>query len=495
MAYRSCLLVIIDCLRADVLQPYGGELEFFTGKVWTKAFAPSGWTLPSHASIFVGRSPLETGIITHQDKLADSTETLAEAFRTAGFATFACVNNSNLLEQFAFNRGFDRYSVHLNDRSDLDYDRVFSAFRDSLERTRGKPYFGFLHTNIVHDYFIDTPWSMKGVQVTSQNRKHPFSHVNPEHHAELRRRYFNCVVEAVSRIKDQILRVISRDETLTVVTSDHGEGLWPPRFHHGGRLHNDLLHVPLIALNQSGTVAEPFGLVNLKSWILAEMQIRKSEVIQSRPIVAYDGSYLYLPDGARLSYKETNSLNLTALINWPIKTISASTPGYQRLEVYNLDRDFAEADDLVGDSRMTGSDAQYQRTPSFVGAISDRGASPEVGVVVSEPHGSIDMLDQSYDGQSPINVQGWALLPGSIVDAVAGIGRNWTALEYPVDRPDVGHAFPNVAAARLSGFFGTLRLREFSYQEGSNRLTVLFRYLDAKGSLQNWSAETTIQIV
>ncbi len=486
--------MVIDCLRADILRPYGGEVDFFTGKTWMKAFAPSGWTLPSHASIFTGVSPLETGIITHHDKLGDKTETLAEAFRDAGFFTFACVNNNNLLEQFGFNRGFEHYSVHRNSRLDLDYDRVFLAFCEALARASDRPFFAFLHTNIVHDYFFDTPWSMKGIQVTTRNRKHPFSHVNPEQHDELRQRYYNCVIEAVAGIKRRILPALPLDETLIVVTSDHGEGLWAPRFHHGGRLHNDLLHVPLVVLNETGTVAEPFGLVNLKSWILARMQIRSSEAVESRPIVAYDGAYLYLPDGARLSYKDYKSLNLTALINWPIKTITASAPDYVHLEAYNLDRDFGEAHNLLGNARLSGGDSQCQRTP-LVGSVTAVAALSERMVTVSEARGNIDAPDEPCYGLAPINVRGWALLPGKVIDAIARIGRTWTSLKYPVDRPDVAKAFPEIAGASLSGFSGSLQLPEFSYREGGNCLSVLFRYLDNNGSLQTWEIERTIEIV
>ncbi len=494
MGYRSCILIVIDCLRADILRPYGGEIEFFTGKVWTKAFAASGWTLPSHASIFTGVSPLETGIVTHHDRLVDRAETLAEVFRTGGFFTFASVNSSNLLEQFAFNRGFEHYSVHLNGLSDLDYDRPFVSFRDAVSRARGRPYFGFLHTNIVHDYFLDTPWSTRGVKVTAQNRKQPFSQVNPEEHQELRERYYNCVREAVSRIKERILSVIRLDETLTIVTSDHGEGIWPPRFHHGGRLHNDLLHVPLVVMNETGTVDEPFSLVNLKSWILAAMQVRSAQLVHSRPIVAHDGAYLYLPDGARWSYKEKEWLNLTALISWPAKTITASAPGYSQVEAYNLERDFGEAHDLMGDIARLNAVAQYNRKP-VVDRASSLGSASAPAPLVSEATGSIDVLEGPHNWREPINVRGWVLLPGRVIDAVAGIGVTWTSLEYPVDRPDVGVAFPGIAAARLSGFSGSLRVPEFSYRNGSNCLSVVFRYLDAHGSLQSWSIERTIQIV
>lgn len=244
-------------------------------------------------------------------------------------------------------------------------------------------------------------------------------------------------------------------------------------------------------MNETGAVDQPFSLVDLKSWILAAMQVRSCEVGEARPIIAYDGAYLYLPDGARWSYKEKKSLKLGALINWPLKTITTSAPGYSQLEAYDLDRDFGESQDLVDST--ASSFAQYTRQPVLnqpKKVVHANAAAP----VAWEPRGFIDTPEGRQNGRVPINVSGWALLPGRVIDAIAGIAGSWSSLEYPLDRPDVGLVFPDIAAARLSGFSGSILLPEFNYREGTNSLSVVFRYLDASGVLQSWSMERTIQI-
>ncbi len=113
MSHRNCLLIIIDTLRADVLAPYGGDIPFFAGRTWQRAFAPSGWTLPSHAAIFTGLAPFDCGLVHHDTVLRPDCETMAEAFRAAGFFTFASLNNENLEEKFGLARGFDRSTYSL----------------------------------------------------------------------------------------------------------------------------------------------------------------------------------------------------------------------------------------------------------------------------------------------------------------------------------------------------------------------------------------------
>ena len=69
----SILLVVIDTLRADAASAYGsaeGTTPAFdalaaTGQLYTRAYAPSPWTVPSHASLFTGSSIDAHGVGLH----------------------------------------------------------------------------------------------------------------------------------------------------------------------------------------------------------------------------------------------------------------------------------------------------------------------------------------------------------------------------------------------------------------------------------------------
>jgi len=66
----SIVLVVIDTLRADAVSAYGaveGTTPSFDalaseGLLYRRAFAPSPWTLPSHASLLTGFGPDRHGV-------------------------------------------------------------------------------------------------------------------------------------------------------------------------------------------------------------------------------------------------------------------------------------------------------------------------------------------------------------------------------------------------------------------------------------------------
>lgn len=113
----NVLVIILDTVRAASLSLYGypypttPALESLGagGVVFDRAIAPAPWTLPSHASMFTGRSPGELAT-SWTVPLDDSTPVLSAAFRAAGYRTFAIAAN---LDYTAWDsglaRGFQRY--------------------------------------------------------------------------------------------------------------------------------------------------------------------------------------------------------------------------------------------------------------------------------------------------------------------------------------------------------------------------------------------------
>jgi arylsulfatase A-like enzyme len=113
----SVLLLILDTVRAAELSLYGysrpttPELEHWAerGTVFDRAFAPSSWTLPSHASIFTGRPEFALEA-TWWDRLGSDWPTLAEVLRSRGYATAAFVANTDYVGwDSGLTRGFEHY--------------------------------------------------------------------------------------------------------------------------------------------------------------------------------------------------------------------------------------------------------------------------------------------------------------------------------------------------------------------------------------------------
>ena len=125
------VLVVIDTLRADRLAIHGGKNsplptvdEIAREGVWfSRAFAQSGWTLPSFVSLWtglyphqhrVGRNPFDKDRF---GSLPNSTTTLAESLQRKGYSTGAVINNTFLAPAFGLSQGFDHYDYQGADNS------------------------------------------------------------------------------------------------------------------------------------------------------------------------------------------------------------------------------------------------------------------------------------------------------------------------------------------------------------------------------------------
>ena len=115
------MLISIDTLRADRLGTYGYErftspvLDGFAreGVVFEDASSPAPWTLPAHASMLTGLTPLSHGLVSAHRGLSTEVETLADWFKAAGWKTSAIVNTLFLRrEKYGVTRGFEDYLAH-----------------------------------------------------------------------------------------------------------------------------------------------------------------------------------------------------------------------------------------------------------------------------------------------------------------------------------------------------------------------------------------------
>ncbi len=107
-------VIILDTLRADMVDqrdllaslPTIRRL-FSESYVFTRAYAPSHWTLPSHASVFTGLAPSETMAYPPSMKLRGDVPTIAEIFSKEGYFTACITCNPYLSDIFGMTRGFE----------------------------------------------------------------------------------------------------------------------------------------------------------------------------------------------------------------------------------------------------------------------------------------------------------------------------------------------------------------------------------------------------
>ena len=243
----SVILVSLDTLRADLVGVYGRasartpalDQLAASGMMYERAYAPSTWTVPSHASLFYGAYLPETpgvlrasGVVLTGAELPD--RPIAEILGAAGYQTAAFTGGGFLAASpWDFSRGFDSYYAYAEptvgdapcDERRFDGPEVFRRAIRWLERNHGNPFFLFVHTYDVHDRcpFLEPDAAGPGAELM-----YPTAVLARADRQKLLDHY-ERLIEAVDRRLAGLLAALDalglRDDTLVIVTSDHGEGL------------------------------------------------------------------------------------------------------------------------------------------------------------------------------------------------------------------------------------------------------------------------------
>jgi arylsulfatase A-like enzyme/Flp pilus assembly protein TadD len=294
---RSVLLVSIDTLRADALGCYGaagartGTLDRMAteGARFRTVIAPAPVTLPSHAAMLTGLSPWRLGIF-HNGiyRLAPRFESLAERLSAEGFETAAFIGGYPLSADSGLDQGFAHYDdsmpfddvakYHNPERSAEEVTDAFLAWLDGRpDRTR--PFFAFVHYYDVHaPYAPPAAYAGAGTNDAEQ---------------------LGAYGGEVAYVDDQIQRLVdllqaegTLDDTLVIVTADHGEGL----MEHGEPTHSIFLYdeavrVPLImryppALPGGLEVDEVVGLADVAPTVLQALGLPADRPLDGRSLWA-----------------------------------------------------------------------------------------------------------------------------------------------------------------------------------------------------------------
>jgi arylsulfatase A-like enzyme len=293
---RNLILVSIDTLRADKLGAYGYErasspaLDTLAreGVLVETAVSPSPWTLPAHVSMLTGLYPSRHGVNSVVLGLPEEVATLAERLSQQGFRTAGIVNSRYLDRRYGLQRGFDEYAYVREAVDRVEPSEVADRALAWLDADRAERFFLFLHFYDVHsDYRSLEPYEREFLRsyngwidgTTRQLllfRRGPFPLQAPD-----RRSLEDRYVAGVRQMDDGLARLLDRleerglhENTLLVVSSDHGEEL----LEHGGVLHSrtqfdEVLRVPLV-LRGPGVpagvrVAGPASLVDLVPTVLS----------------------------------------------------------------------------------------------------------------------------------------------------------------------------------------------------------------------------------
>ncbi len=323
----NVLLLVLDTVRAQSMSTYGYTRQTTpritglaqTGVRFEHAISTASWTTPSHQSMMTGRFPHE--LIAHwKDAMDDTHPTLAEVLGARGYVSGGFVAN---VEYAGYECGLARGFLHFEDypvslaelalSSSLaqavvnnqtlrnltgehqilgrkladDVNRDFLGWLSKQDH--GRPFFALLNYFDAHEIYLPPhPWDdefgseaerdVSGTWHFKRRAKIPHKKVVTPVQIQTELDAYEGSIAyldyELGRLFDELERRGILDDTIVVVTSDHGEQFGEHgKFEHGNSLYRQLVEVPLVIrfparVPAGATVTEPVSLRDLPATLL-----------------------------------------------------------------------------------------------------------------------------------------------------------------------------------------------------------------------------------
>lgn len=372
---QSVVLISVDTLRADHLGCYGyrkirtPHIDALAqgGTLFSQVDSPVPLTLPAHTSLLSSTYPFVHRVEENGQQVPDSTVTLAKVLKARGYRTAAFIGGYVMDARFGLNQGFDVYDSPFHLRPDPGEEppevkrpgeQVLGAASQWILAESGHPFFVFIHLYDAHQ---------------------PYSHGSYDSEIAY-------VDEAIARFQQSLAAQKILQNTLIVLTADHGESLGEHGEQtHGYFIYESTLWVPLIFRWPAGApryparVDEPASLVDVAPALLDFLGIPAPPQFQGHSLLRLlrphppDGEPVYGESMYARDHLGCSPLRSIRLGRY--KYIEAPKP-----ELYDLATDPRETQNLYERHRTRALDLRTRLLPLYRGERrpAQTPASPEV---------------------------------------------------------------------------------------------------------------------
>lgn len=346
----NVVLISLDTCRADHLSCYGRfkqrtpniDAVAAGGVLFANVISHVPLTLPSHSSMLTGTLPPYHGV--HDNisyRLGDSSVTLAEVLKDHGYQTAAVIGAFILDARFGLSQGFDFYDDGIGDELTLmgghperrgeEVSRIAGAWLDEHAK---RPFFMFLHYYDPHDPY--RPPSLFARLFADDPYAGEIAYVD----------------HAVGQVIDRLKQLGVYDNTLLIITGDHGESLGEHgELKHGYFVYHSTTKVPLIIKppgpSRSRRVKRKVALVDVMPTVLSLLDLPTPEGLDGLDLSPHftgspaTGDERYIYSEAMLATKYGCS-SLLAVETEEWKYIQTTKP-----ELYHLTVDPQETNNLL----------------------------------------------------------------------------------------------------------------------------------------------------
>ena len=342
---RNVVLIVWDAVRAASL-----SLHVFTrdttpnlirwarkGVRYSMALAPASWTYPSHTSFFTGYWPFQLSSQSNYS-LDAPVPTLAEHLTSRGYQTAGFAANTKIITyETRLDRGFSHFEdypltprallsrtvagswileniLYRDDFYESKWISVQSrnatavnrSFLDWLAgRRKDRPFFAYLNYFDAHEPYMP-PEGYAGRFGIAPRLPRDFrsllDYASPGWSTVYEREIVmarDCYDDCISFLDDQLGRLLDQlesqgllDDTLVIITSDHGEAFYEHgTFLHGNSLYLEEIAVPLVILAPDApagrVVTQPVSLRDLPATVIDQSGLSTGSPFPGRSLAAY----------------------------------------------------------------------------------------------------------------------------------------------------------------------------------------------------------------
>lgn len=390
--FMNVVMLTVDSCQPDYWGAYGYDQNttpFFDelaseGVLFTNAIAPTSWTIPSLTSMLTGLNPNVHGIDVRAKLMDQRIPTLFEALEAQGYAIG---DTSYTLTEPSINSVFKK--------SDISPEVALSEGRSEesyllswMEEHQNVPFFGWVHFHTSHLPYKATPpynrmflddidpdvlddEQIRFVRDNIVVRKGEVAFDAERHTPAIHALFAQTLRQQDAKIGKVLMKLDElglRDNTLLIITADHGDELMEHGFighastNWDSTVYDDLVHVPLLIvapgrLPEGKRIDAQARMIDLMPTVLDLTGTPFNAPIQGRslvPLMTDDAPFQHTaysettPCGYSCPKKLVNNrLRSVRTNDWKYITVYDDATGTTTEELYNLRDDPAEQQNVI----------------------------------------------------------------------------------------------------------------------------------------------------
>ena len=370
---KYVVYVIMDSLRADRVRPFNPKARpeapnweklAESSTLFMSNYVQGNESQVSHASMWTSMYLAKHKAIEMRDVLADKYVTIDEVAKKSGKFTAGASANGYIRPKRGYGASWDKYANHIESSLGLKGADVMEKGLSFITPKKDQPWFlylGLIDTHVT--WRAKQPWmdkydgGYKG-RFTSEYGDDGPNGSNGKDLTDREKEHVRALYDSNVSYQDELLgQLVAKleawgiwDQTMLIVTADHGDEQWEDgRVGHGGSSRETLVHVPLLirypAMFPAGKITEGTEGIDIVPTLADALGVATDPEWQGQ-------SLINLANGAGgyplMSFSSRYELGHAARVgHWKAHLMSTGSP-----KIFDLAKDKGEKTDVYGKSAI-----------------------------------------------------------------------------------------------------------------------------------------------